>query len=45
MHEQKTNLKEKIQAYNYKQLSVDKEICNLLAITIAGELPESKNKI
>ncbi len=34
-----------IQAYNDKQTPVDKEICNLLAITIDSELTESESKI
>lgn len=34
-----------IQAYNNNQASADKEICDLLAITIDNELTESENKI
>jgi hypothetical protein len=34
-----------IQAYNDKQTSVDKEICDLLAMTIDSELTESESKI
>jgi len=34
-----------IQAYNNKQTSVDKEICDLLAATIDSELTESESKI
>ena len=41
----KTNMKEEIQAYNNKQPTVDKEICDLLATTINYELTEAENKI
>lgn len=34
-----------IQAYNDRQTSSDKEICNLLATTIGSELTEAENKI
>lgn len=34
-----------IQTYNDSQKSVDKEICDLLAITIDNELTESESKI
>jgi len=34
-----------IQAYNDKQTTVDKEICNLLATTIDNELTEAESKI
>lgn len=34
-----------IQAYNNKQTSADKEICDLLASTINSELTEAENKI
>jgi hypothetical protein len=34
-----------IQAYNNKQETVDKEICDLLATTISGELTGAENKI
>lgn len=44
LHEKRT-MKEEIQAYNNKQSVVDKEICDLLARTIAGELTEAENKI
>lgn len=38
-------MQKEIQSYNNKQATVDQEICNLLAITIAGELPEAESKI
>ncbi|CAN5404716.1 hypothetical protein BH23BAC1_BH23BAC1_29480 [soil metagenome] len=38
-------MKEEIQAYNNKQSTVDKEICELLATTIDSELIEAENKI
>jgi len=38
-------MKEEIQAYNNKQATVDKEICDLLATTIDSELTEAENKI
>ena len=38
-------MKEEIQAYNNKQSTVDKEICDLLASTIDSELNEAENKI
>lgn len=34
-----------IQAYNESQTSVDKEICDLLAKTIEGELTQAESKI
>ncbi len=34
-----------IQAYNDKQTTVDKEICDLLAEVIGGELTEAESKI
>ena len=34
-----------IQEYNDKQISVDKEICDLLATTIESELTEAESKI
>ncbi len=34
-----------IKAYNEKQTTVDKEICDLLAITIDGELTEAQSKV
>lgn len=34
-----------IQAYNNQQLSVDKEICTLLATTISSQLPDAESKI
>ena len=34
-----------IQEYNNKQIAVDKEICDLLAKTIASELNEAESKI
>ncbi len=34
-----------IQTYNDSQTSVDKQICDLLATTIASELPEAESKI
>ncbi len=34
-----------IQAYNDGQLEVDRGICNLLAQTISGELPEAESKV
>lgn len=38
-------MKEEIQAYNDRQSAVDKEICDLLAATIDGELSDAENKI
>ena len=38
-------MKKEIQAYNNKQSTVDKEICDLLASTIDSELNEAENKI
>ncbi|MFT2010104.1 hypothetical protein ACMA1I_15630 [Pontibacter sp. 13R65] len=38
-------MNEEIQAYNNKQSTVDKDICNLLATTINSELTEAENKI
>ena len=38
-------MKEETQLYNGKQTSIDKEICDLLATTIDGELTEAENKI
>lgn len=38
-------MEKEIQSYNNKQATVDQEICNLLAISIAGELPEAESKI
>jgi len=38
-------MKEEIQAYNNKQATADKEICDLLAKTIDNELTEAENKI
>tara|TARA_R110002049_G_scaffold197308_1_gene366970 strand:+ start:326 stop:718 length:393 start_codon:yes stop_codon:yes gene_type:complete len=38
-------MKEETQLYNDKQTSIDKEICDLLATTIDGELTEAENKI
>jgi hypothetical protein len=38
-------MKEEIQAYNNKQATVDKEICDLLATTIGSELTQAENKI
>ncbi|MBN8707290.1 MAG: DUF1801 domain-containing protein, partial [Bacteroidetes bacterium] len=34
-----------IKAYNDKQTPADKEICDLLATTINGELTEAENKL
>jgi hypothetical protein len=34
-----------IQTYNNRQITVDKEICDLLAITIDSELTEAESKI
>lgn len=34
-----------IQVYNNKQTTIDKEICDLLALTINSELAESESKI
>jgi uncharacterized protein YdhG (YjbR/CyaY superfamily) len=34
-----------IQAYNDRQTAIDKEICDLLALTIDQELPEAENKV
>lgn len=34
-----------VKAYNERQSTVDKEICDLLATTIMDELPEAENKI
>ena len=38
-------MKEEIQAYNNKQTTGDKEICDLLATVISSELTEAENKI
>ena len=38
-------MKEEIQAYNNKQSTVNKEICDLLASTIDSQLNEAENKI
>ena len=38
-------MKAEIKAYNEKQASGDREICNLLASTIDKELTEAENKI
>ncbi len=38
-------MKEEIQAYNNKQTSTDKEICDILANTIDKELNKAENKI
>lgn len=38
-------MKEAIQAYNNKQSTIDKEICDLLATEIDRELPEVESKI
>lgn len=38
-------MKEEIQSYNNKQVTGDKEICDLLAKTIDRELTEAENKI
>jgi Domain of unknown function (DU1801) len=38
-------MNEEIQAYNNKQAAADKEICDLLAATINGELKEAESKI
>ncbi|HET8809835.1 MAG TPA: DUF1801 domain-containing protein [Flavobacteriaceae bacterium] len=38
-------MEKEIQSYNNKQATIDQEICNLLAISIAGELPEAESKI
>jgi len=41
----KTKMNTDIQAYNEKQTSVDKEICELLAKTINKQLPKADSKI
>lgn len=41
----RTTINTDIKAYNDKQEATDKEICDLLAITIGNELTEAKNKI
>lgn len=38
-------MNEEIQAYNDRQTTLDKEICNLLATTIESELTEAESKI
>jgi len=38
-------MNEEIKAYNDQQTATDKEICDLLALTIGSELTESENKI
>jgi hypothetical protein len=38
-------MKEEIQAYNSRQATGDKELCDLLANIIDGELTEAENKI
>ena len=38
-------MKEEIRAYNNKQASTDKDICDLLASIIDGELTSAENKI
>ncbi|HMC02353.1 MAG TPA: DUF1801 domain-containing protein [Flavobacteriaceae bacterium] len=38
-------MKEEIQAYNNKQITDHKEICDLLAMTINDELTKAENKI
>lgn len=38
-------MKAEIQTYNDKQTTVDKEICNLIAVTIDSELTEAESKI
>lgn len=38
-------MKEEIQAYNNKQSTIEKEICDLLATIIDGELTKAENKI
>ncbi len=38
-------MNEEIQAYNDRQTTFDKEICNLLATTIDSELTEAESKI
>ena len=38
-------MNQEIQAYNSTQTTADKEICNLLAMNIDGELPEAESKI
>lgn len=38
-------MKEEIQAYNNKQATADREICNLLATAIDSELTGAENKI
>jgi hypothetical protein len=38
-------MNEEIKSYNNQQTTTDKEICDLLAMTICSELTESENKI
>ena len=38
-------MKAEIQTYNNRQLTVDKEICDMLATTIESELTEAESKI
>jgi len=40
-----TDMNTEIQAYNDKQTTVDKEICDLLATTVDNELTEAESKI
>jgi Domain of unknown function (DU1801) len=40
-----TDMNAEIQAYNDKQTTVDKEICDLLATTVDSELTETDSKI
>lgn len=39
------NMTRNIQAYNNRQTTSDKEICNLIAKTICSNLPQAENKI
>ena len=39
------NMNEEIKSYNNQQTITDKEICDLIATTIANELTDAENKI